>query len=209
MLNGFYQTPTGQIVQVEDVQDRVHYQEGYAQPVQYATLDAFDTWTHKPYLRDYPDSEDPLLPYCFELLFNLKRFSQIDEEMEWLQANQPKSAMLLEDLLYQYSIDSTDPQTARVYNMLYAVVQEELAGNSEQQSKIQQDLSCCTQAETYPWKLQQATQMAQRFDDLEGLSIQEIAEMWSGFSQLWDLVWCVPTEALVAMMLSLGDDEEV
>lgn len=50
----------------------------------YSSCDQFEynTWIYRPDLNDFPDSKDPVLPYVFDLFWDLKRISDLKRYIE-------------------------------------------------------------------------------------------------------------------------------
>lgn len=46
-----------------------------------ATLDEFKTWKERRDLNDFPNSKDPVLPYDFDLVYDMKNLSQLKPEL--------------------------------------------------------------------------------------------------------------------------------
>jgi len=83
-----------------------------------ATREEMDTWEYLPYLRDFPNAEDPQLPYEFDLVWDVHTLSQLISEYNSFED-------CLEDpdvriMCNNYGIDLRNPQTIRDYNTRYA-----------------------------------------------------------------------------------------
>ena len=80
----YYETPEGKIVYTygfsgTDKTISYRFEEGGGHTV---SFDEFDTWKPRMDLKDFPNSKDPVLPYEFDLYWDIKRMSQLKRALE-------------------------------------------------------------------------------------------------------------------------------
>ena len=89
MSNGYFELPDGQIGYVcgmNKSENVVRYYLDDDVGVRCATFKAYFKWTIRRDLKDFPNARDPMLPYEFDLLFNIKRKSELENKIKELQS---------------------------------------------------------------------------------------------------------------------------
>lgn len=118
VIGGFYRRRDGSIVLTHGGnKDHVYWRTDNEKSGT-ATREEMDTWEYLPELRDFPNAEDPGLPYEFDLYWDCHTLSQF-----WSEGSDAPGPddHLVRDLCHQYKLDLRDPQTVRDYNTRYAV----------------------------------------------------------------------------------------
>lgn len=110
-----YKRPDGTFVYVGRTQPPINV-EFWSDDEVYHTTPYKDTadWERQPYLRDLPNAVDPLLPYEFDLHWDVKRLSHLHAADEGVTDEH-------RDLATAYGFDLDDPDSVRAYNARYAV----------------------------------------------------------------------------------------
>lgn len=72
-----HELPNGKIVRTHGVgRGKVQWHDNDGN-VGSATYQEYMTWIHRPDLKDFPNAKDPLLPYVFDLYWDIKRLSEL------------------------------------------------------------------------------------------------------------------------------------
>lgn len=80
IIGGFYQTPRGIVRTYAWTGGEILYY--FDDDLRYsASPEEAKAWIHLPELRDFPNARDPLLPYDFDLCWDIKYLSDLKREL--------------------------------------------------------------------------------------------------------------------------------
>lgn len=84
VVGAHYELPDGRIVRTfgyNGIKKTLSYYFDDGKGGRTVTLDVFNTWKIRRDLKDFPNARDPLLPYVFDLLWDIKYTSDLKQEL--------------------------------------------------------------------------------------------------------------------------------
>jgi len=84
IIGAHYELPDGRIARTfgyNGIKKIVSYYFDDGKGRRVATQDQFDTWKLRRDLEDFPNARDPLLPYVFDLLWDIKYMSDLKQQL--------------------------------------------------------------------------------------------------------------------------------
>ena len=100
----YYELPNGKIAYTygwNGIKKEVSYYFENEKP-RVVTENVFQTWKPRKDLKDFPNSKDPVLPYDFDLYYDLKRMSDLIDFVD--QEDNPEVLQHLRSLVGEYKI---------------------------------------------------------------------------------------------------------
>lgn len=99
-IGAYFERPDGAIAYTTGTcENRIsYYLTDYDGPYS-ADLDEYATWKYRPDLKDWPDTKNPILPYAFDLHFDIKRLNELKDMLEHHEAERS----LIRDLVGRYA----------------------------------------------------------------------------------------------------------
>jgi len=80
----FYETPEGKIVRTSGWDGRTNsiiYQLDVGDIEYTASVDDYNKWSKREDLKDFPNNPDPILPYVFELFWDMRCISDLKTDL--------------------------------------------------------------------------------------------------------------------------------
>jgi len=114
IIGGFYRMTDGRIIcTYGGGSDFVRWYTNGPRESGQSTRDEMDEWEYLEGMQDFPDAEDPRLPYDFDLWWDVHTLSQfLSEGSDAPGIDDPD----VQEICRAYGIDLRKPETIRAYN---------------------------------------------------------------------------------------------